>query len=77
MEYETYNVVKKLAGEIQPVGETYQDDRRFENLKETVTLVELLLADIIKVTKGADRVEYSIQRAGKYAKEFLSTLDFN
>ena len=29
-----YEVVKKLIGEVDPVGETHIDNERFENLKK-------------------------------------------
>ena len=70
-----YDVVKKLIGEIYPVGETHTDDRRFENLKEMIELVDKLLTDIDKVAyRNKDRVEFSMKRAGGCAKEFLDKL---
>ena len=33
MTIDVYKVVKKLIGEIDPIGETQTDDERFENLK--------------------------------------------
>ena len=41
-----YDVVKKLIGNINPAGDASRDKERFENLKEAVKLVELLLSDI-------------------------------
>ena len=68
-----YDVVKKLIGEIRPVGETDCDEKRFENLKETVNLVELLLRDIFEVASLSEQYEYSIKKAGKYAKKYLNS----
>jgi len=72
---EIYDIVKKLIGEIDPVGETNTDDDRFENLKETTELVDRLLTDINRVEyKNKDRGEFSMKRAGEYAKKFLDKI---
>lgn len=39
-------VVKKLVGEIDPVGSTHVDDIRFKNLETMCELVEDLISDI-------------------------------
>ncbi|MFA5133074.1 MAG: hypothetical protein WC444_07145 [Candidatus Paceibacterota bacterium] len=72
MEY--YDVVKKLLGEIKPVGETYEDTRRFENLKNTISLVDDLISDLQVVATNKDRVEYSMKQAGLLADKFLQGL---
>ena len=66
-----YEVVIKLVGEIRPVGETNEDNRRFENLKAMCETTEKLLTDIDRVAWGKNRTEYSISRAGKYASDFF------
>ena len=72
---ELHDVVKKLVGEIKPVGETREDDRRFENLKAMTGLVDLLLTDIDEVShRNADRVEFSMKRAGEHANKFLTRM---
>jgi len=69
-----YEIIKKLLGEIRPIGETNADNERFENLKSMIDLIYVLLADINEIIPHKDRVEYSLQRAGKYADEFLNKL---
>lgn len=70
-----YEVVKKLIGNINPVGETNTDNERFENLKTATELVDKLLTDIDAVaTNNEGRVEYSMNRAGKHAAEFFNKL---
>lgn len=64
-------IVKKLIGNINPVGKTETDDERFENLKQTCNLVSELLYDISIVSLKKDRGEFSIKRAGQYASDFL------
>ena len=66
-----YEVVKKLIGEIKPIGETNEDDRRFRNLQEMTELVRNLLLDIDNVSAYKDRIEYSLNKAGKFASEFF------
>jgi len=68
-----YDVVKKLIGEIKPIGETNSDEDRFENLKEMIELVDDLIVDIQDVAdKNVYRDEASMYRAGKYADDFLT-----
>jgi len=68
-------IVKKLVGPIDPVGETNEDNRRFENLKTMTELVDLLLTDIDYVTlENAHRVEYSMKRAGEFASKFFDQI---
>ena len=66
------DIVKKLIGPVSPVGETNQDELRFENLKELCELVENLtqvLVDISDSNKHAH--EYSIKRSVDYIDEIL------
>lgn len=73
-----YDVVKKLIGEINPVGETNRDNHRFDNLKAMTQLVSLLVSDIDNVAfmnKGSQ--EYSVKRASDFASKFLSDLGIN
>ena len=73
--YDIYDVVEKLIGKIQPVGEINEDDNRYENLKDTIDLVDILLRDIHFVAKEENRQEFSRNRAGKLAKKFLDSLE--
>jgi hypothetical protein len=68
-----YDVVKKLVGAINPVGETNTDNERFENLKEMTHLVEMLIIDIDRVaTNNQNRHEFSLKRAGDFASKFMT-----
>lgn len=67
-----YDVVKKLLGEINPIGETNTDIQRLENLGETLVVVEQLMGDIQRVAVHKDRAEYSVSQAGKIAHQFLA-----
>ena len=65
-----HEVVGKLVGRIDPVGETNEDNRRFENLKIMADLVNKLLFNIDEVSR-----EYSRDRAGKFAAEFFAAVE--
>lgn len=72
---EVYDVVKKLIGDIEPVGAEHIDKKGFENLVATTELAKALLADIDNVAceyKG--RHEQSVQKACKFAGEFLDSI---
>ena len=70
IELETESLLKP----IKPVGETYEDSRRLENLNERIELIEALMGDIKEVAEGKFRVEYSIKKAAQVADEFLNNL---
>lgn len=68
-----HELVEKLTGKIMPVGETNEDDRRYENLIVLCDLVEKLVSDIDAVSyNNKDRVEFSIKRAAKHASDFMT-----
>jgi hypothetical protein len=71
---EVYDVVKKLVGEIAPIGETNADNARFENLKAMTELVDKLLSDIDEVANRKTSHSYSIKRAGEYASAFFDRI---
>ncbi len=72
---ELYDVVTKLVGPTRPVGETREDDLRFENLKTLTVLVDRLLTDIGDIeADNANRVEFSMQRSGEFCAKFLDRL---
>ena len=69
-----YDIVKKLIGEINPVGETNTDEIRFKNLQNMALLVEHLLHDINKVSyDNIKREELSIKKAALFAQKFLTS----
>lgn len=67
-------IVRKLIGEIQPVGECYEDAERYSNLKNLITLVDCLISDLEAVATDVDRYESSRKEAGILAKGFLDDL---
>lgn len=69
-----YKIIQKILGEIEPVGESNEDDKRLVNLKNTIDVVYRLISDIENVANDKDRVEYSIKKAGKIAYDFRNSL---
>ena len=67
-----YDVVCKLVGAIDPIGETYTDNQRFENLKVMTGLVDRLIFNLAEVANNKKRVEYSMKKAGEFADKFLN-----
>jgi len=74
---EIVDVARKLVGEINPIGETHEDNRRYENLKVLCEVADTILSSISEVASYEHRIEYSIKRSGKYAGEFLKSVHDN
>lgn len=72
-------VVTKLVGRIKPVGESNEDEKRFENLVLMCELVDRLVTKIDEVAyDNKDRYEASMKKAGLYAQNFMTnTLGIN
>ena len=74
MQIDLYEVVRKLIGPVNPIGETGEDEVRFNNLVKLVDLVDKLISDLGQVASNKDRVEYSIKKCGEFADRFLIRL---
>jgi len=71
---EIYDIVKTLIGDIKPVGETNEDERRYQNLEATIKLVDFLLDDIKTASDDSNRQEFSMKKIGKRAKAYWDDL---
>ena len=69
-----FETVMKLVGPVEAIGETNQDGRALENLKELTSLTHLLLWKIGKAAETADRDEASMKTIGVHAREFLKSV---
>lgn len=69
-----YEVTQRLCGEITPYGDSGIDEVRLKNLRDTISLTERLIEDIIAVSKYSNRGEHSMSVMGKEASDFLSNL---
>jgi len=68
-----YEIVRKLTGPINPVGDAGQDARRLENLKVVCELVNTLVADIDRVASTPFVHKASVNEAQKVADQFLTS----
>lgn len=69
-----YDLVYKVIGEINPVGDSAIDAERKENLKEMIELVERLCTDLHSVSSGRFQYQSSIREAGKMAYNALKEI---
>ena len=72
-------IVDKLTGPIQPVGESNVDHARLENIDKVIELTESLVNDLIRVAQYATRYEASMKAIGVRARtalrEILDNID--
>ncbi len=66
-----HQIVTKLVGPVDAIGEHGADQQRLANLKVLAELVEMLLLDIHYAARSANNHQASMKAIGKYAKEFL------
>ena len=67
-------VIGTLIGEVDAVGETHIDEKRFENLKVAEDVCDELIDRIRYASIDKDRVEYSMNKIGNEAFEYLKRL---
>jgi hypothetical protein len=65
-------IVNKLIGNINPIGESNTDDARYNNLKEMCQLASNLIEQIKAVAIEKESNEYSVKRAANFADKFLT-----
>lgn len=68
---ELYDVVLKLVGPVEAVGETNEDARRLANLKQLTELVDRLLYKVGDASVAITRQEASMKAIGTHARDFL------
>ena len=67
-------VVRKLIGEINPVGSSEVDKIRLENLQKLTILIDELICDVAYVKRYKDNSEFSVNKIGNFADEYLNLL---
>jgi len=69
---EISEVVMRLIGAVEPIGETHADDKRFTNLTNLTLLVNSLLCEIESIYRlNKQSSEYSVKRASAHCESFL------
>lgn len=72
---EIYDVVMKLIGPVSPIGESDEDNRRYENLKNLTQLMDSIHTEIDDIsTLYRNDHRYSMKRAGEYCNKFLTDM---
>jgi len=71
---ELSDVVRKLIGKIDPIGDSNVDSERLNNLMELTKLVDVLLSDIDRVASFKNKVEWSMKQCGEHADKFLNDI---
>lgn len=70
-----YDVVKKLIGDIRPIGDSSYDKYRLENLKAMCELMDEIHSAIDSVAYDfKDSKRASVKACSDYANEFLDKL---
>lgn len=67
-------IVRRLTGNITPVGDSGVDLERLDNLCMRIAVVEELLGDIAGVANNKDSREHSVRACGTKAFSFLKHL---
>ena len=70
---ELIDIVDKLVGRIDPIGDTAIDNERFENLKVYCELIDTMVRNIDDIAYNNMNSELSsIKKAADYASDFMT-----
>ena len=64
-------IITKLLGKIEPMGETYEDNQRYDNLSSYDVILSFLISELAECIKYKDDNRYSVNRIGEKAYEIL------
>lgn len=64
-------IIKKLFGEIRPVGETNTDNERYNNLTNYEQVLILVTNELINCAEDKYDVRYSVNKIGERAFNIL------
>lgn len=70
---ELIDIVNKLVGRIEPIGDTYVDEERFENLKAYCELINEMVkrVDDVVCNNWGSRLA-SVKKINDYISDFLT-----
>lgn len=71
---EIREVVDKLIGDVEAIGETRHDEKAYDNLAIMTYVCDALIDEIRSSSQTKDRVEYSMNRVGDRAYSYLKDL---
>ena len=67
-------VVMKLVGPVEPIGDSYADEVGLNNLKHLTAVIDALLHEVTTVARCCDDRRASCRIAGLTAKRYLNEL---
>lgn len=67
-------MLEKLFGNLVPVCETNEDNRRFENLESYKEATKFFINELTKSAKWKNDYRYSAKRIGEEAYDFLKSI---
>lgn len=67
-------IINRLIGNIHSIGSSHIDSERYENLKEYCELSCEMINEICDEAKNSKRFEYSMEKSGKEAIEYLKSI---
>jgi len=70
-----HEIVTRLVGPVNAVGETNADVTRYNNLVTLTDLIDHLLQDVRVAAAAANRPEASMRKIGQYAHEFIEEIE--
>ena len=68
---EIADIVMHIIGEIEPVGESNEDERRIDHMRTLINTIDELFDEIIRVLPSRYREEASMSKACKIAIGWL------
>lgn len=72
---QVYEVVMKLIGPTDPVGDSLQDIIALVNTKELIKLTDRLIGNISSLRSYTSFPEVSVQKVGEEARNYLIELE--
>lgn len=67
-------VMNKLIGDIEPIGECYHDEESHKNLEIAIDVCEDLIESIYHISRLVDAREGSKAKSGELAKKFIDNI---
>ena len=68
---EIEEIIRNLFGYINPVGETVEDNRRYEKLYNYRKAIDYIIEELVECARYKYDKRYSMQRIGKEAYDIL------
>lgn len=70
-----YQIVMKLVGPVEPIGDSGADIKRLENLQELTKLIDQLLTEVDEIVRdNKDHYEHSRIIAADHCNKFLDDI---